>query len=300
MIRPGVVLAALAVVGLTLTLSELRWFSRVPRVDRLLPYQPGAHVSRRSGVLSVASFREVVGPLCGLIGDRLARSFGTNESAETKLTRVHASMDVTAFRIRQVGSAAGAMAVALVTSLWFTTGPVMSMLAIAGAPVCAFLIHEMRLSGASSRWQQRIFLELPVTTEQLGMLVSAGWSLPGAISRIADRGSGACARDLGRVRYRMRQGLSEVDALREWADLADVPELTSLVEVLSLNRETADLGHLVAEETRGTRREAQRRLIEAIERRNQQVWIPVTVAALAPGVLLMAVPFVDALSLFST
>ena len=40
-------------------------------------------------------------------------------------------------------------------------------------------------------------------------------------------------------------------------------------------------------------------LIEAIERRTQQVWIPVTFAALVPGVLLMGVPFVDALSLFS-
>ena len=139
-----------------------------------------------------------------------------------------------------------------------------------------------------------------MVSEQLGMLVSAGWSVPGAISRIAERGSGACAQDLRRVRIRMQQGLSETEALREWADLADVPELTSLVAVLSLNRETADLGRLVAEEARSCRREAHRRLIESIERRNQQVWIPVTVAALVPGVLLMAIPFIDALSLFST
>lgn len=47
------------------------------------------------------------------------------------------------------------------------------------------------------------------------------------------------------------------------------------------------------------RREAHRELIETIERRTQQVWIPVTVAALLPGVLLMGVPFLEALSLFS-
>ena len=96
----------------------------------------------------------------------------------------------------------------------------------------------------------------------------------------------------------MRQGLSEVDALREWSELADVDELDRLVSVLALNREAADLGRLVAEEARSIRREAQRELIETIERRNQQVWIPVTVAALIPGVLLMGVPFIDALTLF--
>ena len=43
-----------------------------------------------------------------------------------------------------------------------------------------------------------------------------------------------------------------------------------------------------------------RELVEAIERRGQQVWIPVTVATLVPGVLLLAVPFVEAMRLFTS
>ena len=58
-------------------------------------------------------------------------------------------------------------------------------------------------------------------------------------------------------------------------------------------------GPLLAEEARSVRRDAQRELVEVIERRAQMVWIPVTVAALVPGVIFMAVPFVQALSLFS-
>ena len=46
------------------------------------------------------------------------------------------------------------------------------------------------------------------------------------------------------------------------------------------------------------RRESQRRLLERIERRNEQVWIPVTVATLVPGVIFLAIPFVDALHSF--
>ena len=168
-----------------------------------------------------------------------------------------------------------------------------------GAPILTLLLLEQRVASASAAWQRRLFLELPTIAEQLGMLIAAGWSLSAAIGRIAARGSGNCSADLQRVIQRMRQGLTEAEALREWATLADVDALDRLVSILALNRETADLGRLISEEARAIRREAQRELIETIERRNQQVWIPVTVAALLPGVLLMGVPFVDALTLFS-
>jgi hypothetical protein len=98
---------------------------------------------------------------------------------------------------------------------------------------------------------------------------------------------------------RIRQGLSEVDALREWAAVADVEALDRLVPILALNREASDLGRLVSDEARAIRRDLQRTLIETVERRAQQVWVPVTVAALVPGVLFMAVPFIEALRLFS-
>jgi len=44
----------------------------------------------------------------------------------------------------------------------------------------------------------------------------------------------------------------------------------------------------------------QRELVETIEKRGQQVWIPVTVATLAPGVVFIGIPFTSALSGFLT
>ena len=55
---------------------------------------------------------------------------------------------------------------------------------------------------------------------------------------------------------RIRQGLTEVDALREWAALDRVDALDRLVSVLALNREAGDLGRLIAEEARTIRRDA--------------------------------------------
>jgi hypothetical protein len=97
---------------------------------------------------------------------------------------------------------------------------------------------------------------------------------------------------------RLGQGMGEAEALREWAATASVPQLDRFVSVLALNRDTSDLARLVAAEARSVRRDVHRELLEAVERRNQSVWIPVTVATLVPGVVFLAIPFVEALRLF--
>ena len=86
------------------------------------------------------------------------------------------------------------------------------------------------------------------------------------------------ADDLTVVVNRIGLGLSESDALREWAEVAKVDGVDRLVGVLALHTEAAALGRLVTVEARQARRELHRRTIEAIERRAQQVWVPVTVA----------------------
>lgn len=301
MSRVVVLATAVAWVGLTLVLAEVRWFRRRPLAMRLRPYAPGAPApDARSGVLSVASLRDVIGPLAQRLGTRLARLFGVSEELAVRLDRVNAPLSVTAFRTRQVGWSLAAFGVAALVGLGLRPSPALALLLVVGGPLLTFLVIEQRLARASAAHQRRLFLELPVVSEQLGMLLSAGYSLGGSLNRLATRGHGACAEDLTRVCGRVRQGLSEIDALREWADRARVPALDRFVAVLALNREAGDLGRLIAEEAQAVRRDVHRELIEVIERRGQQVWIPVTVATLVPGVLFLAVPFIEAMRLFTT
>ena len=286
--------------GMTLLLAQLRWFSRPALVQRLRPYSPGGMAGpERSGVLSVESFREIAGPVSRRVGERLARLFGVSEELSVRLERVHAPLDVTAFRIRQLGWSVAAVSIAVLIGVALQPSPGVVLLLLLGAPVLAFLVLEQLLARASDRWRERIFLELPVVSEQLAMLLSAGFSLGSALNRLATRGDGACARDLRRVTTRIRHGLSEIQALREWASVARVESLDRLVPVLALNREASDLGRLISDEARGIRRDVQRQLVETMERRGQQVWIPVTVATLIPGVIFLSIPFIEALRLFS-
>jgi Flp pilus assembly protein TadB len=285
--------------GLSLVFSELRVFRRPSLVARLRPYVPGATPALHGPSTHRASLHDLLAPVATRAGTEVARLVGISEDLPTRLRRIHSTVDGSTFRLRQLAWSVAAVGLAALCSVVLGLDPVVGALVVIGAPVLAFLLIEQRLSAASADWQRRLFLELPVVSEQLGMLLSAGYSMGGAIGRIADRGAGACARDLARVRRRVQQGLSEIDALREWAELAGVPALDQLVSVLALNREAGDLGHLISEEARSIRLEVHRETLELIERRSQQVWIPVTVATLVPGVMFLAVPFIEAMRLFT-
>jgi tight adherence protein C len=294
-------MAALALfAGSTLLLSGIRWFRRRPLADRMAPYVTGGSRAQSTSILlSADTFGQVIGPLARAVGERVARAVGVTEALAVRLERVDSALDVTAFRVRQMGWTVVGLVVGTVLAVATQqSGPVALLLIVTG-PLIGFLVVEQRLAAESQAWQRRIFLELPVVAEQLGMLLSAGYSLGAGLGRLAARGKGACGRDLRRVVGRIRQGLSETEALREWARVADVDALHRLVGVLALNRQSGDLGRLIGDEARAIRRDVHRELIETIERRGQQVWIPVTVAALVPGVIFLAVPFIDALSLFA-
>lgn len=286
--------------GATLLLSQWSRLMRPTLSDRLRPFHPGAASSaRRPAPGSVASLLDVFQPLASNAGDRLAALLGVTEGADRRLHRIHSTESGARFRLRQAGAsclaAVGGSVVALVT---VPPLPVAALL-VAGAPVLTFLVTEQGLARRSEEWQRRTADELPVVAEQLAMLINAGFSVGAALSRLAERGSGCVARDLERVVNRVQQGVGEAAALREWADSVAVEPVHRLVALLTLHAEAADLGRLISAEARAARRDLQRRTIEQIEQRAQQVWVPVTVATLLPGAVLLAVPFLAALHTFA-
>lgn len=298
MIRLWALSGLAAWVGTTLVLAEWRRFSRPSLAERLRPYTPGARAGRPADPFSVTTLREVLGPVASDVGERVTRCFGVSEQLALRLDRTHSPLDVTGFRLRQVGWAIAGFGAGALVSLAVAPPLAVGLVLVLGTPLLAFLVPEQHLASASAAWQRRLTLELPVITEQLGMLIGAGYALGPALARLAARSRGACGADLTRVCGRIRHGLSEAEALAEWAEVADVQALRRLVPILALHTETSDLGRLVSAEARSMRRDVQRSLVEIMERRAQQVWIPVTVAALVPGVIFLAVPFTEALRAF--
>jgi tight adherence protein C len=234
-------------------------------------------------------------PVAEALGSRLAAAIGIVGDLPTRLRRAGRPQTAAEFRVRQFTGALVALAATGVALLALHPGPLAALLALAGAPVLAALHQEHRLDREAGAHQQAITTELPVVAEQLGIMLAAGYSLPSALNRLSRRSRGVVASDLTQVVRRIRHGLSELEALREWAALVDTDGVDRLVGVLALHREASDLGALISEEAKAIRGEAHRQLIESIERRGQLVWVPVTVATLVPGLVLLAVPFVAAM-----
>lgn len=292
-------LFAVFLLGSTLLLGELRWFRREPLSTRIDRYLPGHRQVSDGASGIIRSWQLIAAPLAIAFGAALTRLLGVREPLEPKLVRVHASTSVSEFRLRQLGWALTGWGLSIVVVLVMRPPAHLALVLLAGGPIVGFLLPEHRLQRDARRWQRRVFLEMPVVSEQLGMLLSAGFSVGGALHRLASTGTGTCSRDLQRVCQRIGHGVHEHVALAEWADASGVPAVGRLVGVLALDREASDLGGLIAEESRAVRGEVHRELIEMIERRAQQVWIPVTVATLVPGVLFLMAPFLAAMQLFA-
>ena len=289
----GLLLLVLAV-GTTLLLAEARWFRRASLTERLRPYAPPATAgtsSRPDPQAAAAVFL----PLAEAFGTRLGAAIGIVGDLPTRLRRAGRPQSPADFRVRQFTRTLVSLAGAGIVVLAVRPGLVPTLFAVTAVPVLVALHEEHRLDRDAAAHQGAVTAELPVVAEQLGILLGAGFSLPSALSRLSRRGTGVVAADLTQVVRRIRQGLSELDALREWAALVDVDGVDRLVGVLALHREAGDLGALISTESQAIRAEAHRRLIEAIERRSQLVWVPVTVATLVPGLILLAVPFVAAM-----
>ena len=221
---------------------------------------------------------------------------GVRQQLSTRLEQAGWSVDPTSFRMRQAAFAGVTFVAGSAFTMAVTPRPVVAVVAILGLPLLAALIEERRLDSAVEQRRSRRREELPVVTEQLGLLLSAGYSIPSALNRLARRGDGAIAADLRAVSRRIRQGLSTNAALTEWADDSGVDAIGRLVAVLRLHDDAGDLGQLVSQEARSSRAAMHRDLLETIERRSQLVWVPVTVATLLPGLIFLAVPFTSAMA----
>lgn len=280
--------------GVALVLDQFRWAHRRSMARRLAPYGSAGRPGPR--IAAVSSPAAVLMPLVEQSFDRVTRALGIDDDLATRLARADVDVDPARFRTRQALHAVLGLAGGAALALLVRPGSFVSVLTVVGLPLLWVLLDEQRISNRIRHRSHVLQVELPVVAEQLGILIDAGSSLPSALARIARRGRGAAAEDLQRVVLRIRSGLGEAEALSEWADRSDTGAVRRLVSVLSLHREAADLGQLISAEAQAIRAESHRELVERIERRGQLVWIPVTVATLVPGLLLLAVPFVSALS----
>ena len=275
--------------GLALLLDLAPWCRNVPLHHRLAPY-------RADHLAATAAGRPAAAQLLDALADRVAGVLGGRRPLAERLARAGSAAAPAVVRARRFTTAVVAALVAAAGSVWWQPGWPAAAALVVGGVVGPVALDEVRLEVLSRQRADRVRRELPVVAEQLGMLLSAGYSLPGALQRLARRGSGVVSEGFDQVVRRLRQGEAERDALDAWASATGVDGAARLVRVLTIHRQAGDLGQLISDEARAVRAEHHRALLESIARRSQLVWIPVTVATLVPGLVVLAVPFASAMS----
>lgn len=220
---------------------------------------------------------------------------GSEAALNTRLERAGVAVTALRFRTTQVVAGFAALVVAAAVTFVFALPAVVAFGLLAGLPAVAVWGGEQALSVALRRRTDLVVRELPLVIEQLAELLKNGVGVAEACAKVAVHTRSVVASDLGRVAREIAHGVRDEVALQAFADRHDVAAIHRIVAVLDAHRHAADLGGLLAEEVRELRLAAHRDLLALIQQREQQVWIPVTVATLVPGVLLLGVPFVHTL-----
>jgi tight adherence protein C len=297
MTRVYVLSGLIGFAGVALLLGHLPSLRTQSLTNRLRPHVAGAQARQRS--IDGVTFAEVLTPLALRLGELGARLFGIRDALEVRLRRVHAKDNATTFRTRQLGRSSAALVLTAVGLSLTSPSPIVAMIVLLVAPTLVAFQMDRKLSALALDVQRQTELELPIVAEQLAMMIESGLSLGNALARFQDRTEGVIAREFVEILRSVRNGATYDEAIAEWANVSNVPSVDRFVAVLRLHQQASNLGRLIAEEAVTSRAESHRRLLQSVETKSQQVWIPVTVAALVPGTLFLAIPFFSALRFFA-
>ncbi len=278
-------------------LSQTRHFTRLTLTERLLPYSRSAQRNQPSHSYVSTSSLSDIGRWFSLATQRIMRSLGITSRLEVRLRlagRTESAQDVQLRQILLSLAVFGGTTLSLGASGISTPAALVFGL---GAGALAYLLYEQQLSNQVTRRREQLRLELPIVAEHLATLLGAGYSLGSSISHCSTRIRGVAGESLRELRDRTRAGVPLNDALADWADRDDLGSLRRFLGVLSLDHDTPDLATLVRNQAVEIRQEAHRQRNALLDKRSQQVWIPITVATLVPGVIFLLIPFLHAINL---
>lgn len=139
---------------------------------------------------------------------------------------------------------------------------------------------------AEKRRNRSLDFAIASVLEQVHLKVMNGNSLKAALTAAEDPGN----RDVRYLLNMLKSGLDLPQAGTFWINDFDNPTKRRVVDILTSNATAAETLALVEALIEHLRNEQKFALIGEIERRNQLVWIPVTLAVLLPGMIFIAIP----------
>lgn len=247
----------------------------------------------------------IAGVVLSPVWERVAAIFdrvlgGANEEL---LSRAGVNFDAREYSLRRVlavvcGGAVGLLIgglLALVRSEAASAAPLV-VAAVGGVSGLWLLDRSLRLR-AKAR-QERLTEEFPTVLELLALALSAGESLPGAIRRISERGTGELAREWARVLRVVELGEPLGQTLVASARALGVAELEALCDHLASALERgAPLAEVVRAHSSDSRLSQLRRIVDRAGKAEVAMLVPLVLLILPVTVVFAVWPSLQALQL---
>ncbi len=303
----GLVLGAVAGLGLLLVVTRLRALHRPTIELRVLPYLRDVPRLGRTAAPDLAASpagaaKGVFGPLLRATADAVERVLGGAASVRRRLQRAGLDRTVHDFRVEQVlwGLAGFAVVAAycLLDALSGGGGTVSSLVLCAVGFAVGVLARDTYLTSQVTHRERRVLAEFPVIAELLALAVAAGESPVAALDRVVRRSGGELSRDLAGVLAAVRTGEPVSRAFDDLARTTGLPSVARFAQgvAVAVERGTplADVLHAQAADVREAGR---RELIEVAARKEIFMMVPVVFLVLPVTVLVAFWPGVIGLHL---
>jgi tight adherence protein C len=303
----GMVLGAVAGLGLLLAAARVRTIHRPTLALRVTPYlrdvpRLGPAPTVDVGSAPVTAAAGVFGPLLRSAAELVERTLGGAASVRRRLQRAGLDRTVHDFRVEQVlwglGGFAVVAAYCLLDALGGGGGTVSSLLLCVAGLATGVLARDTYLTSQVTHRERRVLAEFPAIAELLALAVAAGESPVAALDRVVSRSGGELSRDLGNVLAAVRTGTPVGQAFDELARTTGVPSVARFAQgvAVAVERGTplADVLHAQAADVREAGR---RELIEVAARKEILMMVPVVFLVLPVTVLVAFWPGVIGLHL---
>ncbi len=223
-------------IGGTAAVSQALERRRVSRTLRALPTAELRPDDLRGRTLAIPAVERLVRPmgqrLYGMV--RRMTPVGQLERFEEKLRRAGNPAGWDAARLAAI-RLVGRVLVPVVLYFALAFSGMTTPRALVVALVSGLLVHiapDALLDNMIGKRQEEIRIALPDTIDLLTITVEAGLGFDAAVDRVSRTTEGALGEELRRVVRDVQLGRPRAEALRQFADRVNLPELRSLVSAL--------------------------------------------------------------------
>ncbi len=222
--------------------------------------------------------------LSGVAGMVLVAPFGNRISRWQRQTRGK----VASMTKKPVGQAVAALLGAAAAIVLFPgEAPIpIAALGAASSAASAWLMEHLVSNRRRKRRANEVDLAVVSLLEQVHLKLINGNSLNAALVNA----EGVTNPDVALLQNLLRSGLDLETAASFWLEEFDTESKRRLTDLFLAKTTTSETLALLSALINQLRKEQRFSLIAEIERRNQLVWIPVTIAVLVPGMIFIAIP----------